>query len=541
MARPITLFTGQWADLTLDDLAGKAASFGFDGLELACWGDHFEVDRAVAEPDYAAGRRELLERHGLGCWSIGAHLVGQAVCDPIDARHKGVLPPEVWGDGDPEGVRTRAAERMKDTARAAAAFGVPVVTGFTGSAIWHQLYSFPPNDWAQVRARLRGLRRALGADHRRLRRRGRALRARGPPDGDRLRLRDHAQGAGGHRPPRGLRDQPRPEPLHPAVPRPGRLRDGVRRPHLPRPRQGLAGDARRPALDPRLAHRLRRGRPRLDVRLAGARRRRLRGALPRPEPHRLRRPAVGRVGGLGHGPRVGRGRRASASCARPTSRPRRWPSTRPSRGPNERLPHAGRRPRRGRRADHRRRDARLRVHGQGARQRLSQAVLHDLAAAAHARPRGDRRAQRGGGGRGRAPLRLRGPRDRLARAARRRAHRPVRQLAGPTTSTPSRRSPPRRRASTSSARSRWGATPTRATRPGSACRPPASSTCAPSTTASSRPSAWPASSSRPARSGEIHHFRGSLPAGLGHRRPRRSGASTRTPRARARSATSART
>jgi sugar phosphate isomerase/epimerase len=150
MARPITLFTGQWADLSLDDLAGKAASFGFEGLELACWGDHFEVDRAVAEPDYAAGRRELLERHGLGCWSIGNHLVGQAVCDPIDARHKGVLAPEVWGDGDPEGVRTRAAERMKDTARAAAAFGVPVVTGFTGSPIWHQLYSFPPNDWAQI-------------------------------------------------------------------------------------------------------------------------------------------------------------------------------------------------------------------------------------------------------------------------------------------------------------------------------------------------------------------------------------------------------
>jgi len=147
---PVTLFTGQWADLTLDDLAGKAASFGFDGLELACWGDHFEVDRALAEPEYAAGRRELLERHGLGCWSIGNHLVGQAVCDPIDARHQGVLPPEVWGDGDPEGVRTRAAERMKDTARAAAAFGVPVVTGFTGSAIWHLLYSFPPNDFSEI-------------------------------------------------------------------------------------------------------------------------------------------------------------------------------------------------------------------------------------------------------------------------------------------------------------------------------------------------------------------------------------------------------
>jgi sugar phosphate isomerase/epimerase len=150
MARPITLFTGQWADLTLDDVASRCASWGYDGLELACWGDHFEVDRAIAEPDYARGRRELLERHGLGCWALGAHLVGQAVCDPIDARHKGVLPPEVWGDGDPEGVRTRAAERMKDTARAAAAFGVQVVTGFTGSPIWHMLYSFPPNDWAAI-------------------------------------------------------------------------------------------------------------------------------------------------------------------------------------------------------------------------------------------------------------------------------------------------------------------------------------------------------------------------------------------------------
>jgi sugar phosphate isomerase/epimerase len=150
VTRPIALFTGQWADLSLDDLAPKCASWGYDGLELACWGDHFEVDRALADHGYVKGRRELLERHGVGCWALGAHLVGQAVCDPIDVRHRGILPPEVWGDGDPEGVRRRAADRMKDTARAAAAFGVGVVTGFTGSSIWHQLYSFPPNDWAVI-------------------------------------------------------------------------------------------------------------------------------------------------------------------------------------------------------------------------------------------------------------------------------------------------------------------------------------------------------------------------------------------------------
>ncbi len=83
-------------------------------------------------------------------WAIGNHLVGQAVCDPIDARHQGVVPPDVWGDGDPEGVRQRAAEKLKDTARAAAKFGVTTVTGFTGSPIWHMLYSFPPNDFAEI-------------------------------------------------------------------------------------------------------------------------------------------------------------------------------------------------------------------------------------------------------------------------------------------------------------------------------------------------------------------------------------------------------
>ncbi len=150
MSRPVTLFTGQWADLPIDALARDAAAWGFDGLELACSGDHFDVVAALSDDRYCASRRELLERSGLGCWALGAHLVGQAVCDPIDARHQGVLPPEVWGDGDPGGVRRRAAERMKDTARAAARFGVTQVNGFTGSPIWHLLYSFPPNDFAEI-------------------------------------------------------------------------------------------------------------------------------------------------------------------------------------------------------------------------------------------------------------------------------------------------------------------------------------------------------------------------------------------------------
>jgi sugar phosphate isomerase/epimerase len=150
MARPVTLFTGQWADLPLEELAEKVAGWGFDGLELACWGDHFEVDRALGEDGYVEAKRELLERHGLRCWALGAHLVGQAICDPCDERHRAILPPDVWGDGDPDGVRQRAAEQMKDTARAAARLGVDTVTGFTGSSVWHLLYSFPPNDFEAI-------------------------------------------------------------------------------------------------------------------------------------------------------------------------------------------------------------------------------------------------------------------------------------------------------------------------------------------------------------------------------------------------------
>jgi sugar phosphate isomerase/epimerase len=145
MARPITLFTGQWADLPFVEVCKLASGWGYDGLEIACWGDHFEVDKALADPSYVDGRRRILEEHGLKVFAISNHLVGQAVCDfPIDERHKAIVPPDIWADGDAEGVRQRAAERMEDTARAARKLGVDTVIGFTGSSIWYTLAMFPP-------------------------------------------------------------------------------------------------------------------------------------------------------------------------------------------------------------------------------------------------------------------------------------------------------------------------------------------------------------------------------------------------------------
>jgi sugar phosphate isomerase/epimerase len=164
MPRPVTLFTGQWADLPLAELLPLVKKMGYDGVELACWGDHFEVDRALAESDYVKKKWALLAKHGLSCHAISSHLVGQAVCDLIDERHKAILPADVWGDGKPEGVRQRAAEKMKATAKAARKFfdarprggdasspkggagATATVNGFTGSSIWHSIYAFPPTN-----------------------------------------------------------------------------------------------------------------------------------------------------------------------------------------------------------------------------------------------------------------------------------------------------------------------------------------------------------------------------------------------------------
>ncbi|MEV7636777.1 sugar phosphate isomerase/epimerase family protein [Pseudarthrobacter enclensis] len=152
MPRPITLFTGQWADLPFEEVARLAGEWGYDGLEIACWGDHLDPTR-WNDDAYVQGRLDILERHGLKVWTISNHLKGQAVCDdPIDERHRGILPDSVWGDGDPEGVRRRAAEEMKDTARLAAKLGVKTVTGFTGSSIWKYVAMFPPASEAMVDA-----------------------------------------------------------------------------------------------------------------------------------------------------------------------------------------------------------------------------------------------------------------------------------------------------------------------------------------------------------------------------------------------------
>jgi sugar phosphate isomerase/epimerase len=143
MSRPVTLFTGQWADLPLETIAKKAASWGYDGLELACWGDHMDVDRAAEDKEYCKHQLDILKKYKLKIFAISNHLAGQLVCDLNNDERSDAFAPKRFS-GQPEKKRQWAVESMKNSARAAKNLGLKVVNGFTGSSIWHMLYMFPP-------------------------------------------------------------------------------------------------------------------------------------------------------------------------------------------------------------------------------------------------------------------------------------------------------------------------------------------------------------------------------------------------------------
>ena len=274
MGKRFTLFTGQWADLTLEEVAGLAAGWGYDGLEIAVSGEHLDAWR-WDEPGYVEGRLEILKKHGLGCWAISNHLTGQAICDdPIDERHQAIVRDKVWGDGSPEGVRERAAEEMKLTARLAKAMGIDTVVGFTGSSIWQYVAMFPPVPAARIDAGYTdfaerwhpildvfaecGVRFAhevhpseIAYDYWTTKRTLEAI---------------------DHRPEFGINWDPVTHDL--AAARPGRVHHRLRRPDLPRRLQGHPdAGRRRPQRRPLLAPALGRPAPRLGLRLRRPRRR----------------------------------------------------------------------------------------------------------------------------------------------------------------------------------------------------------------------------------------------------------------------------
>ena len=331
MSRPVTLFTGQWADLPLETLAKKASGWGFDGLELACWGDHFDAAAALEKDSYVKEKRALLEKNNLKCFAISTHLIGQCVADdPIDDRHKNVLPDRLWGDGKPEGVRQRCAEEVKRTAKAAKLLGVNVVNGFTGSPVWAKLYFFPPTTQAMI-----------DAGYKDFAARWMPILDEFKKEGVKFALEVHPTEIAydlvtAQRTLDALKDHPvvrfqlRPQPLHPPVHQPGGLHRGVPDAHLPLPRQGFAAAAERQEQHPRRPPGFRRRAARLGLRLPGPRRREVGPHHPCVQPHRVQRDRFPSSGKTAAWTANGAPPRRWPWCGSRISPHRQSPSTRPS-------------------------------------------------------------------------------------------------------------------------------------------------------------------------------------------------------------------
>jgi len=141
MTRPITIFSGQWADLPFEKFCEKAKSFGYEGIEIACWGDHLDLKKAATDTKYTEERKNILKKYNLKALAIGTHSICQCIDANEDPRIAGLLPQGV--SAKPEDVRKWAIQEMKHAAAAAKNMGVKIVTGFIGSPIWSYWYSFP--------------------------------------------------------------------------------------------------------------------------------------------------------------------------------------------------------------------------------------------------------------------------------------------------------------------------------------------------------------------------------------------------------------
>ena len=141
MTRPVTIFTGQWADLPFEKMCKKASKMGYDGVEIACWGDHMDVEKGAQDSGYIKEKQKILERYNLKCWALSAHLPGQCVGDHYDRRLDNFAPDKLAGD--PEAIRQWGIKQMKLAASTARNMGCRIVNGFMGSPIWKFFYSFP--------------------------------------------------------------------------------------------------------------------------------------------------------------------------------------------------------------------------------------------------------------------------------------------------------------------------------------------------------------------------------------------------------------
>ncbi len=140
MKRPITICSGQFGDLSFEELCQKMSGIGYEGIEVST-ASHIDVNRVMSDDSYVEWFFNTLDKNNLKVWALGSHLTGQCVGDKWDPRLDNFAPNKY--SHKPDEIRAWAIEDMKTTALAAKKLGIDIVTGFLGSPIWGFWYSYP--------------------------------------------------------------------------------------------------------------------------------------------------------------------------------------------------------------------------------------------------------------------------------------------------------------------------------------------------------------------------------------------------------------
>ena len=60
MSRPVTLFTIQWGDLSLEEICKLGKQMGYEGLELSA--AHLDMKKAAEDPAYVQYVKDMLKK-----------------------------------------------------------------------------------------------------------------------------------------------------------------------------------------------------------------------------------------------------------------------------------------------------------------------------------------------------------------------------------------------------------------------------------------------------------------------------------------------
>lgn len=155
MPRTLCLATTAWTDQRLEEIARRAAEWGYSGIELACWGDHFAIQRALAEADYGQAVLEILEKNELKWHGLNVVPTGQCVGDGPDNALRRSVPDYVWDNGEVTGLAARALAELGAVIQVAQKLGQTTVVTATGSDMTRGQLGWPPPARAWVEAGFR--------------------------------------------------------------------------------------------------------------------------------------------------------------------------------------------------------------------------------------------------------------------------------------------------------------------------------------------------------------------------------------------------